>query len=345
MPDLRRSPMGSIRRYFRFSGLLIFILLASCGGGGSGGGSTASTETPVAITTANAEAAAGAGAANAQSTYEVASEGGDIVTGVSVRKAGAGPRLAAFANKQLRWILQNDVDTPPRLTGISHPDEVPCGVSGSVSVAFDDADNSLGLSAGDSFTLTFNNCIDYSDMVSVNGMISLRFNALSGNPLVDSVWSVDVTMTLANVVVAGGGDTATFNGDMSYALETQDDVNFMGSVKGNSLTIDINGVTESLSNYLIAFTENDVTLAYTVNANGTVSSTELGGYVQFETLATFEGVAPDYPYTGRMKITGEGNSSVTLTAIDSTNVQLEIDVDGDGTADQTLTTTWESLDS
>ncbi len=48
--------------------------------------------------------------------------------------------------------------------------------------------------------------------------------------------------------------------------------------------------------------------------------------------------------TGSIKITGAGNSSVTVTALDSVNVQLEVDTDGDNVIDVTIVTTWEAND-
>jgi hypothetical protein len=37
------------------------------------------------------------------------------------------------------------------------------------------------------------------------------------------------------------------------------------------------------------------------------------------------------------------NSSARLTAIDNVNVMIELDVNGDGEADQTINTTWVDL--
>ncbi len=271
--------------------------------------------------------------------------GGDLVTGVSVRKGGAGLRLAPFARKQLRWVFRGGVDMAPRVKAIILTENVPCGVSGSASVAFDDADNNVSITAGDRFTITFTNCVDDTDMTSLNGAMSMTLNRINGNPETDLAWDMDVTMTLTNLVVAGGGDTTTIDGDLNFSLATQDSINYTGSVRGNSLAVTVNGVAETLSDYLISFTSNDATLAYTVDASGTVSSTELGGSVQFDTLVPFEGVDPDYPHTGVMKIIGENNTSVTLTVIDSTSVELDVDADGDGSGEQSMTTQWERLDS
>ena len=61
------------------------------------------------------------------------------------------------------------------------------------------------------------------------------------------------------------------------------------------------------------------------------------------TDATFQGVEPNDPFTGQATITGANNSSVTLIAVDSVNVTLEVDADGDGIPEETIPTTWDAL--
>ncbi len=326
------------------SGLLSVILVSSCGGGGGSDRETVSSA-PVAITLDNAEAAAGASAANSQSTYDVGNMGGGIVVGVSAQDARPNFRMAAFARRQLRWVTKNYPPVSPQVVSIVITDDIACGVSGSATVAFDDADNSGGISAGDGFSITFRNCVDDTDQTTMNGVMALRLDSAFGDPGTDLAWDMGMTMTLTNFMVSGGGNSSTIDGDMGFELATGDGVNFSGSIGGNSLAVSVNGVTEILSDYLIKFTSNDATLAYSVDASGTVSSTDLGGSVQFDTLVPFEGVDPDYPHTGVMKITGANGTSVTLKVNDSVNAQLEIDADGDGNSEQSTTTQWKKLDS
>ena len=61
------------------------------------------------------------------------------------------------------------------------------------------------------------------------------------------------------------------------------------------------------------------------------------------TDVAFSGVDPFDPDTGQLTCVGVNNSSVTLTVIDSMNVELAVDTDGDGIADNTYTEAWTSL--
>jgi hypothetical protein len=45
-----------------------------------------------------------------------------------------------------------------------------------------------------------------------------------------------------------------------------------------------------------------------------------------------------------MKVTGAEGGTVTLVALNETDVQLLVDIDGDGNTDVTINTTWAVLD-
>ena len=75
---------------------------------------------------------------------------------------------------------------------------------------------------------------------------------------------------------------------------------------------------------------------------GTLDTTALSGSIDYDTPVTFEGDNFGNPHTGELLVTGD-NSSARLIAIDSTDVRIEIDSDGDGDIDETLFLTWEEL--
>lgn len=338
--------MKNHRLSLLFPVFLSVTLVSSCGGGGGSGGTTASA--PVAITSGNAETAAGASAATAQSTYEAGSMGGGLAIGANVRQGRPGFRIVPFAKSRLRFLTEKHFrGNSSSVASIMVKTDLPCdNAGGTASMTWNDADNSLGLTPGDSFSITFDDCLDSEDQETSSGSISMTLNSVSGNPRTDLVWSVNITLTMTNLTITDGAGTDTLNGDITLAMSSNDGgVNAAGAISGNSLTVTENGVTETLSDYTITFTNNDATSAYTIDSSGTVSSSELGGSVRFETLTTFEGIDPDYPHTGVMKITGASDSSITLAAIDSTTVRLDIDEDGDGVTDLTLTARWSELDA
>ncbi len=51
----------------------------------------------------------------------------------------------------------------------------------------------------------------------------------------------------------------------------------------------------------------------------------------------------DWPSSGKLKITGDNNASATLTALNSTSYQVDIDTDGDGVTDSSSTGSWAAL--
>jgi hypothetical protein len=53
--------------------------------------------------------------------------------------------------------------------------------------------------------------------------------------------------------------------------------------------------------------------------------------------------ADAYPSQGQLLITGASGSTLLVTALNSTQVQLQVDANGDGTVDSTTTATWASL--
>ena len=84
-------------------------------------------------------------------------------------------------------------------------------------------------------------------------------------------------------------------------------------------------------------------LTQVASASGIYASTLLEGNVTFETLQDFLVIGDDNPSEGQLLIS-DSVSSVLVTVIDNISVQLEIDVDLDGTIDRTIIVTWAELD-
>jgi len=103
------------------------------------------------------------------------------------------------------------------------------------------------------------------------------------------------------------------------------------------------GVNEELTDYMIEQTTDINALTSSIDTSGTFTSTVLEGSVTFETLQRFVAVADANPSTGEMLIS-DGTSSVLVTVIDNVNIQLEIDLDLDGTIDRTIVVGWADLD-
>jgi hypothetical protein len=115
--------------------------------------------------------------------------------------------------------------------------------------------------------------------------------------------------------------------------------------EGSEITVD--GNTESL---ILADFESDRTLdagispsPWTLEVSGTLDASELPGTIEYSTPVTFEGFDDNYPHTGELLVTGE-DSSARLVTLDEVDVRIDVDLDGDGTVDTSIASTWDELD-
>ena len=118
---------------------------------------------------------------------------------------------------------------------------------------------------------------------------------------------------------------------------------FRGDPASALLEVDVDGVSESLSDYLMTQVINQNLQVQLIGADGIYTSDILQGSVTFETLEDFMAICDDNPSSGQLLIS-DSSSSVLVTVIDNLNVQLDIDLDLDGTIDQTIVVAWAELD-
>ena len=50
-----------------------------------------------------------------------------------------------------------------------------------------------------------------------------------------------------------------------------------------------------------------------------------------------------YAFSGELTITGAGSASIRVIVLDGVFIRLEIDLDGDGNADEFVDTTWDEV--
>lgn len=230
-----------------------------------------------------------------------------------------------------------------------HSETDNCAVGGTVSSAWDDKDSSGSVTSGDVITSTFAQCRE-SATDSVNGVIVIT---LTASPVVTSTTTqIAANAVFQNLVVTDGAATYTVNGTFA-ANETDNDST---SMENDTLTVGNGGLTVTVASTAYSDTVTlaqglvvNTAVAYdgsvgTVSVNGGLSSTQLGGGVTIATPTALSGAGTDpYPSSGQMLITGASGSKLRLTVIDSTQVKLEIDTDGDGTYESTSTVAWSTL--
>ena len=198
------------------------------------------------------------------------------------------------------------------------------------------------LSEGDTFQVEYSNCDDGAGEV-LDGTIDMRVDAFEGDIFIGA-YDMTMTMNVTDFQVTTGMDVLTSNGDATATLNTLVASAISASVSGNTMTMDMNTGSDTLSTYSSAQTLDtvDPQLPYTMTASGTLDSYKLDGVIRYSTPMTFVGFGASYPHEGELFVEGD-NSSALLVADNDVDVHIDVDSNGDGTVDETIVTTWAEL--
>lgn len=330
--------------------LITASLLVACGGGG-GGGSTASSgspggapgggssASPVALSATNASAAAASVEDAVFLATGTSGQGAAIPMGVVV-SGGSNFNLSDFLGAQFETINKVKAGILPTPLGATTVTNVNCSGGGTIGVSLDDIDESGDVSTGDTFAMSFNSCIE--DGTTLNGSLSIASLVLT--ELSPTAYTYSGAITINGLTFSDGPDVGTMSGTISFSESSSDSVTITTTLSVNSLTATLASETLTISALSATVTENQATGAYTLVSNGTINSSKLGGVVTFTTPTALKGFGAAYPSSGAIKISG-ANSSITLTALSSTNARLDIDSNNDGITDSTMNTTWAALEA
>ena len=216
--------------------------------------------------------------------------------------------------------------------------------TGEATVTWNDADNNLVISTGDTFDVVFAMCFFADSGTTFDGSTSLTNMVVTGDPFNQiAPWSLALTIGFDNLSGTDSDGTVVIDGGLDLDLSSNDNVVVDLSIATASLTAQQSGISATLSDYLLAGTFDLNALTRVLSANGTFTSSPLAGNVTFETLQDVIVIGDDNPSAGQLLIS-DSSSSVLVTVLDNINVQLEIDIDLDGTIDQTIVVTWAEFD-
>jgi hypothetical protein len=330
----------------------VALPLAGCNSGGDGSSGTIAPASAVVITKQNSPQVAGAGYQAVSQATSSSTTGSSALTGVVRSNDTGGPGLTRFAQQQIAMLASlgystglNSVSAAVISKTVACDTPPAGGTPGTLAISVNDADNSATLTTGDTLSATFSNC--YSSGQTISGAFSLSALTINGSPgQAATAWNASATFSFKNLKIADASGNYTVNGAFSFSGKTTDGVTITVSVNGTSLTVEkASGATLTLSNFKFTSTNDDNTLAYSEYGSGQVNDSALSGYVNFQipTTTPFTGTDGQYPGSGSMIVTGANNSNVKVTAVDSTTVQLQVDTDGDGVVDYTITEPWSSL--
>ena len=239
----------------------------------------------------------------------------------------------------------------PVAAGAISSQTVSCAGAGTLSVSANDADNSGNISAGDTLTIIANSCTSASGTVS--GSLTFAINSYSGN-LNSYVYNASMTLAFGSFSLTAPGYSSSANGSMTLSMDSNGQYTAGASVSAPSLTVSATyaGVprTRSLSNYVATYRRAPASgpgynskTTYTIN--GGVTSSAFGSQtIAFATTTPLVVYGTQvYPAEGSMTITGASNTRLRLTALSNTQVQEELDANGDGTYESTTTVAWNTL--
>lgn len=216
--------------------------------------------------------------------------------------------------------------------------------TGDATVTWNDADNNLTISTGDTFDVVFAMCFFADTGTTLDGPTSLTNIIIMGDPFNQiAPWGLAMTFGFDNFSAMDSAGTAILDGDLALDMSSDDNVVINLSVETTSLAAQQAGITETLTDYVLTQTLDLNALTQLISTNGVLTSTLLEGSVTFETLEDFVVIGDDNPFAGQLLISDD-TSSVLVTVVDNISVQLDIDFEQDGTIDQIIVVTWAELD-
>ena len=311
--------------------IAVFFLIAACGGGGGGGNRVANDGGPPLATITSANAPTIAGAVSQQILD------GSVVGGLST------PRLPfAAASPAVAEVLLSAA--APTTTGVAAAQSPiqPCAVSGTVDITVSVA-NALTLSPGDEFSFQFSQCDDGLGSVLDGGMV-MTVTDFDGD-VGSGAYRLGMTMTLSAFQIVEGATTASTTGDISFSIDTTVPTVTTITVSTQSMTTTINGVTEAVADLSIEIVQDSSTFPESVTVDTTfrLSTPALTGDIIVTTSTMLQRSGDGFPFSGEILVRGANNATITIIALDATMVRLEIDTNGDGSADEIVDTTWAEL--
>lgn len=325
------------RQHFYFVSAL--LILTGCGGGDDAGSdkvSPAAPETMLDINPANAEQVTLLSYESAAASASLGELVGD--TGLIANSPGGNAKLdGSFGTASKTGRSASRVPIPATTEN--------CDVDGTVTVSGDIKDPfTPTLTAGDFFDVKFSTCDDGLGDVT-DGLLHLEVFDFAGEFLA-GLYELSMDFTITDFQVATIEDTVTMNGDARIVLDTTASPYVEAGISGSALTVDSNSSSESLFDFAATQTlDAGVSPSpYTLAAAGTLDSTQLTGAIRYSTPVSFQGFDNGYPVAGELLVEGE-NSSARLAVLEDGKLRIDVDSNGDGTADSTIFTTWQELES
>ena len=324
---------------------LLFALssvLVACGGGGGGDAPAAApqgTAGKTAVTLSSTNYVAVAQESMSSSNY--LADASTLAVGAEVNDADV---LVRFGQAQAGKLQGRFGGTLALATGVTTTTTEPCAGGGTLTIVDNDLNGDGKPDAGDSASLTANNCIFEGS--TLTGGLTLAVNAFSGN-INTPPFTATMTLTFNNLTARSAAASSTGTGTMALSLNAPTSNTRTVSLKSTQFTTTstYGGTTynRTLDNYTVVVDSNATSSRTT--AAGTLSSSAFESKtVTIATPVPFVRVFPQTrPSSGQATATGTNGGVVRVTAISNTQVKIELDANADGTYETSVTKLWSEL--
>lgn len=150
------------------------------------------------------------------------------------------------------------------------------------------------------------------------------------------------TAGFENLAITSGGATETAHGGFAMKWAWDDNADSYDlTLSGQSFMVtDSSGVSE-LTSFSFREVGEGPSYRFTVSGN----AHDATGSLTLSTPTALTGRFGNYPEAGSLLVAAPDNSRLTLTALSTTTVQLDVDTNGDGQADSSEQLSWDELDA
>ncbi len=315
--------------------LVLCLGLAACGGGGGSGSGSAPIITSDNYLTVAQEALA---------TTKYLLTSGNFVSGTPAATGAPAQVLSAALPQVARGLGA----ARRQLASSSQSQTVACPSGGSMTVTAVDANGNGVLDAGDSFSMLMAACQSAGE--TVDGALGMTINSLTGDINTD-VYALGASMTFTNLASTSAATTTTGSGSIGLVLTSRglNDQTMAFTVPSFVTTSTYANVTHSVSLTNFGLTQtlspsgSGFSSAFAVNGsfassafnNNSLTLSSISPFVQASTQA--------YPASGQLVVSDATQRKVRITALNATQVKIEIDASASGVYELSVTKLWSEL--
>lgn len=336
------------------------VLVVACGGGSDSATNAESpasvvtpvTPTPVGPSPAPTATSAPLTSANYVTVAQEALSSSAYLTTATAIVTGAqtsNPEvMIRFAQAQLSKLQQQLASASATAVGVVSTDTVSCDGGGSLTISENDVNGNQSADPGDSGSITATNCAFEGSLL--NGELIVTFISVTGD--MDSFpFTTSASIKFNNFGAQVGSARSVGNGTLVISINAPNANNLSVALSTSSFGFSTayGDVTynKTLTNYFssVSTSPTGSGMASTTSTSGMLSSSAFDSKsIDIATPTPFVRVgAQAYPSSGQLLITGASGSKVRLNATSATQILIELDADGNGSYETSISKLWSEM--